>query len=111
MIETPGSLIESPESCFRPNHLPRAGRPLLDLVGEVVRLAVGTDCASRHLALSAGILARAPGDRQHRIAAIQERSLDGDLPFLEIDRPEALIRLPRHGAEADTLIGADLDLV
>jgi len=52
---------------------------LLDSVDEIVGLAVGAARFERHVARGAGNFAGAAGDRQHRVAGVEERPLDGDL--------------------------------
>src|ERR1700704_1574942 len=84
----------------------RAESPLLNSVGEIVGFAAGAAGTERHLAESPGKLASAAGDREHRVATVEERPLDGQLALLQGERPETLPRLTRHGAKADSLVGA-----
>ena len=83
---------------------------LLDSVDEIVGLAVGAARFERHVARGAGNFAGAAGDRQHRVAGVEERPLDGDLALVQGERPEALPGLADR-AEANALVRAHLVLV
>src|SRR6478672_10914083 len=64
-----------------------------------------------HRATHVAVAARAAGDRDGAVLRVVEGPLDGDLPAGQERRPVALVRLPRDGADAVAVVGADLRTV
>jgi repressor LexA len=71
---------------------------------------LGAACARAqlHRAARVRVGAGAAGDRQHAVARVVERALDGDLPAREQRRPDALPGLADDHADAVALVAADL---
>ena len=83
----------------------------LNPIDEIVGVTFGATSAQSHFAERAGKFAGAARDGQHGVAAVIERPLDRQLALIQAQSPEAFPGLPRHGAEADALVGADFVLI